>query len=463
MQQSTHCSTNCRNALSYRFKSTSLKVLLATLVVLPIINSTLIVLEALSHRARLLSKNSKTRTKSERRKVGPLYEVHAGCFTVTYSRLDNLVNDLPVVVILSGLGAGSPIFDETMIKSLAKLTQVVIVDRRGTGLSFLPHPFNWMRKFSTLATELSQVLKSMGLDKRNVILVGYSLGGLLCRLYTGTLGAGHVKGLVLVDPSHEFDSFHFDDISAMCANSEEEAVGGTRLRWEWYQKMTKESLTSQRRCLVTRAYLQTLCIYFSYLYSLRVVPTYILHNFLYIEKDDDGVSWQSECLGFYGVCLCQDTRHRGQTHYEMEKQFMQINSPSSEMRNRHVRSMVYRLQNELFMDLEDGCFDFSLFEIIENRLQNVCNPVKNHPSQLPPVTVLQASGRIKDRRKNKVSFHRFNTEYAFKNDVAKLSSRGRHVIVEGSNHGSIVRAKHYANEIYLAVLEQVQLLKSESK
>jgi pimeloyl-ACP methyl ester carboxylesterase len=100
------------------------------------------------------------------------------------------------VVFESGAGGGSA--DWLKVRSLLPAgIKTLAYDRAGTGRSgagVLP------RTMAQEVFELHQLIDARA--KGPVLLVGQSIGGLLVRLYTEKYG-GNVRGLILVDPTHE--------------------------------------------------------------------------------------------------------------------------------------------------------------------------------------------------------------------------------------------------------------------
>jgi pimeloyl-ACP methyl ester carboxylesterase len=101
------------------------------------------------------------------------------------------------VVFESGAGGSST--DWTAVRRLLPATlRTIAYDRAGVGKSEAgPLP----RTMAQEVVELHHLLEKAHI-KGPLILVGQSIGGLLVRLYTEQYG-GQVKGLVLVDPTHE--------------------------------------------------------------------------------------------------------------------------------------------------------------------------------------------------------------------------------------------------------------------
>lgn len=101
------------------------------------------------------------------------------------------------IVFESGAGGSSQDWTK-VIASLPQSYHTLAYDRAGIGKSERgPFP----RTMEQEVYELHKLLESINI-KGPVILVGQSIGGLLVRLYTEHYG-GNVKGLVLVDPTHE--------------------------------------------------------------------------------------------------------------------------------------------------------------------------------------------------------------------------------------------------------------------
>jgi pimeloyl-ACP methyl ester carboxylesterase len=103
-----------------------------------------------------------------------------------------------VTIVFESGGGGSSNDWTKVIDRLPPEYHTIAYDRAGIGKSERgPIP----RTIEQEVYELHKLLESVQV-KGPIILVGQSLGGLLVRLYTDRYGK-HVKGLVLIDPTHE--------------------------------------------------------------------------------------------------------------------------------------------------------------------------------------------------------------------------------------------------------------------
>ena len=104
----------------------------------------------------------------------------------------------PVTVVLeSGLGDDHHVW-QAVQQSVSKITRVVSYDRAGLGLS---DPADLPRTPDQIARELHELLQAASIPPPYV-LVGHEAGALHVRRFA-SLFPDEVKGLVLVDPSHE--------------------------------------------------------------------------------------------------------------------------------------------------------------------------------------------------------------------------------------------------------------------
>lgn len=99
----------------------------------------------------------------------------------------------PIVVLEAGAGENSATWKD-ILPEVAQFTQVIAYDRAGLGHSAaLPTP----RTALHLVSDLHDLLQASQ-EEGPYLLVGHSLGALLCRLYT-QLYRQEVAGLVLID------------------------------------------------------------------------------------------------------------------------------------------------------------------------------------------------------------------------------------------------------------------------
>jgi pimeloyl-ACP methyl ester carboxylesterase len=113
----------------------------------------------------------------------------------------------PTVILDSGLGADTT--DWRLVQSpIARRTRVCSYDRAGMGFS---DPTTSSRAAGAVVGDLHAVLRSAAIAPPYV-LVGHSIAGLYARLYTDRY-PGEVVGLVLVDPSTEYDDQEFRKVA----------------------------------------------------------------------------------------------------------------------------------------------------------------------------------------------------------------------------------------------------------
>jgi pimeloyl-ACP methyl ester carboxylesterase len=113
----------------------------------------------------------------------------------------------PVVILEAGAG-GSTIDWRSVQPGIAKTTRVCAYDRAGMGFSDLgPMP----RTAAAVVTDFIGLLKVAGL-KSPYVLVAHSLGSYFVRLYADQ-HPRDVAGMVLVDPSVEYQDTRFGQIS----------------------------------------------------------------------------------------------------------------------------------------------------------------------------------------------------------------------------------------------------------
>ena len=106
----------------------------------------------------------------------------------------------PTVILEAGLGLGSPSW-ALVERPIAQHTRVCAYDRAGMGFS---DATTSARDAQALAGDLHALLRRAGIAPPYV-LVGHSNGGLYTRLYSDRYPQ-EVAGLVLVDPSTEYDA-----------------------------------------------------------------------------------------------------------------------------------------------------------------------------------------------------------------------------------------------------------------
>ena len=112
---------------------------------------------------------------------------------------------LPTVILESGLGGTIDLWSDVR-QGLADRTRVVSYHRAGNAAS---QPGPRPRSADRIAHELRTALRHLDIQPP-YLLVGHSLGGLYVRAFAGIYGEA-VAGLVLVDPTMEFEQTLTDD------------------------------------------------------------------------------------------------------------------------------------------------------------------------------------------------------------------------------------------------------------
>ena len=113
----------------------------------------------------------------------------------------------PVVILEAGAG-GSTLDWRRVQRTLARSTRVCAYDRAGMGFS---DPGPMPRTSEAVVADLAALVKAAGI-KPPYVLVGHSLGSYFVRLYADHY-PGDVVGMVLVDPSVEYQDKRFGKIS----------------------------------------------------------------------------------------------------------------------------------------------------------------------------------------------------------------------------------------------------------
>lgn len=104
-----------------------------------------------------------------------------------------------LIVFESGLGDDHLVWTKSnTISQLSQLSDIVLYDRAGYGKST---KVSEVRNIEKLSSELDSVINRFS-NKRKVILVGHSLGGLIIRDYA-IKHPNQIAGLFFVDTSHE--------------------------------------------------------------------------------------------------------------------------------------------------------------------------------------------------------------------------------------------------------------------
>lgn len=102
----------------------------------------------------------------------------------------------PTIVLESGAGTDLRVWND-VIRDLAKQSHVIAYSRAGLGQSEASQHDSPAARVQ----ELDELLRALG-EAEPVVLVGWSYGGLLARLFVST-HPNHVAGLVLVEGTHE--------------------------------------------------------------------------------------------------------------------------------------------------------------------------------------------------------------------------------------------------------------------
>jgi pimeloyl-ACP methyl ester carboxylesterase len=126
----------------------------------------------------------------------------------------------PVVILESGFGAGAAAWSKVQ-PSLAKTVRTCAYDRAGYGRSDVgPMP----RDGAAIAADLDEALKAAR-TQGPFVMVGHSAGGLYVRLFAERR-RGQVLGMVLVDPSVEYQDRAFAAVFGPGAGSLRPIRGG---------------------------------------------------------------------------------------------------------------------------------------------------------------------------------------------------------------------------------------------
>jgi len=142
----------------------------------------------------------------------------------------------PTVILEAGAG-GSTIDWRRVQPAIAATTRVCAYDRAGMGFSNAgPLP----RTASAVVADLEALLQAAGLEPPYV-MVGHSLGSYFVRLYTDR-HPRKVVGMVLVDPSVEFQDRRFEKVSPGFAQllREDRAIAQECLRLARAGKLTAD-------------------------------------------------------------------------------------------------------------------------------------------------------------------------------------------------------------------------------
>lgn len=121
--------------------------------------------------------------------------------------------DVPTIVFDAGTGMSSLSWALLQLQ-LSKFAATVSYDRKGLGFSppsaRLPTP-------AALLQDLRSVIVSAGLSWQPIVLVGHSTGASNCLAYAAAFGwiPGHVKGVVLLEPTSSVRYGDWDRIPAM--------------------------------------------------------------------------------------------------------------------------------------------------------------------------------------------------------------------------------------------------------
>ncbi len=119
----------------------------------------------------------------------------------------------PTVILELGVGSAAIAWYE-MHKQLAQVTRVCAYDRAGLGYS---EPFEYPRRAADIAELLHQLLVEADI-KGELILIGWSAGGIYVREFYRKFPV-NVKGMLLVDSSHEQQAIRMPDTAESGSNA----------------------------------------------------------------------------------------------------------------------------------------------------------------------------------------------------------------------------------------------------
>ncbi len=146
----------------------------------------------------------------------------------------------PTVIVEQGIGA-QPLSWAPLNERLSRITRVCAYDRAGMGYS---DPLDHPTPSSEVATRLHALLAKAGIG--DIVLVGWSAGGMYAREFYRQFPES-VKGMVLVDSSHEQQMFRIPNPDDRPARSLEfdrylTPLGWTRLSGKVNAQFSKSPL-----------------------------------------------------------------------------------------------------------------------------------------------------------------------------------------------------------------------------
>jgi hypothetical protein len=143
------------------------------------------------------------------------------------------------LVIESGIGQGVSYW-QPLVADLAQLAiRIIIYSRAGNGQSQAHADVS----LASSNARLAKLLTSLGAQK-NLLLVGHSYGGLHVRTFAATY-RNSVKGLLLLDPSHErFDSelFGYDAKWAKKDQAKLDSLMQGQPEWQHFQDIYRKKM-----------------------------------------------------------------------------------------------------------------------------------------------------------------------------------------------------------------------------
>jgi pimeloyl-ACP methyl ester carboxylesterase len=147
----------------------------------------------------------------------------------------------PTVIVEQGVGAQS-LGWAPLNEQLSSITTVCAYDRPGMGYS---DPIDHPTSAAEIAVNLQKLLRNAGVTE-DIVLVGWSVGGMYAREYYRQFPE-HVKGMVLVDSSHEQQLQRLGDPDVGYENPFESErwlapIGWTRLTGEVPERFAESPL-----------------------------------------------------------------------------------------------------------------------------------------------------------------------------------------------------------------------------
>jgi len=137
---------------------------------------------------------------------------------------DGGAGGLPVVFVHSA--AGTTQHWSAQLRHLRATRRAVALDLRGHGRSAPPRDGDY--RIGSLAADLGATLDHLGLQR--VVLVGHSLGGVVCVAFAG-LHPERVAGLFLLDPAGDGRKLPADVVKGMMAGTQADPYAATEAYW----------------------------------------------------------------------------------------------------------------------------------------------------------------------------------------------------------------------------------------